>query len=499
MRFLQPAAAAASTRDLYRRLQVERVIFDLDHPDEIALLRAEVERIARGMDRPEQPPPMLWSGIPWPEGRAAEDCDYCLSISVGGTRTSYLLLRLEKGQVVGLDPQGGEVSGAALAGLKLACRMPTPNRHDTADGLAMIERIAERICRYLLPHCRLLERCRHILLSWGFANRVVRTGPKVLGGISARTTLMTKEQAPFTKDLVGRDLGELFAGAFRRRLDWSRPITVANDGVMALHYFLTPPSRSAHARIGLFINGTGTNFCMAEDYAVRAEGVVSRPGEDYEPERITPHRPLGPGENATAFFVNYETGVIELVRTRTRFDSSDDLSIEANALAGGNAYARQLREIACWRFGEELYRRLLAAWRRLDPLHEQPTGLEISLLAAGTPRQLGDRLSGSRLSSREEDELHLVCRAIAARSALHAALVLAAVTRRNGFGLGSPAGVPDLLAMEGSVWRSPEYPGLVRWYWQKLIEPRSLRVDLAHEQSYDASLPGPLYLAALQD
>jgi hypothetical protein len=38
----------------------------------------------------------------------------------------------------------------------------------------------------------------------------------------------------------------------------------------------------------------------------------------------------------------------------------------------------------------------------------------------------------------------------------------------------------------------------VRRYWADLIAPRSLSVDLVAEPSYNASLPGPLYMAAIQ-
>ena len=92
--------------------------------------------------------------------------------------------------------------------------------------------------------------------------------------------------------------------------------------------------------------------------------------------------------------------------------------------------------------------------------------------------------------------MSFIARAIVARSALHAALVLAAVTERTGFGLGAE-GHPDLLGMEGSVWKSPQYPELVRSYWQTLLGERGLSVDLAAEPSYNASLSGPLYMAAI--
>src|SRR5262249_15542125 len=159
-----------------------------------------------------------------------------------------------------------------VARVKKTMRFPTPTESDTRDGQEMIEKIVQKIVVPLEAHRKRLESCRSILLSWGFAHRVVRTGPRVLGGIAARTTLMTKGQSAFTKELAGKDIGKIFSDAFKERLALAVPVTVANDGVMALHYFLTPENLSSHAQFGLFINGTGTNFAAAEPYAVRPQG-----------------------------------------------------------------------------------------------------------------------------------------------------------------------------------------------------------------------------------
>ena len=76
------------------------------------------------------------------------------------------------------------------------------------------------------------------------------------------------------------------------------------------------------------------------------------------------------------------------------------------------------------------------------------------------------------------------------------ALVLAAITSRTGFGRGA-GGVPDLLGMEGSVWKIPGYQDLVKSCWGELAGGAPLNVDLAAEPSYNASLSGPLYMAAI--
>jgi hypothetical protein len=384
----------------------------------------------------------------------------------------------------------------------------------------MIDKIVEHVTSHLekLPQC--LERCRHILLSWGFAHSVFRTAENVLGGVAARATDMTKGQAGFSDDLRGRNVGDLFRAAFEKQLRWSRPVTVANDGIMALHHFLTGENTTTHAQCGLFINGTGTNFALAEPFAVRGRGVVSAPGEEYQPERLTRHRTLRPGEKVERYLVNYETGSIDLVATRTRYDVPSDYPIEYNALAGGNAFEQQFREIVRARLGPELHTRLvergklLESWRRQERGQRFPRGPEISRLAGEGVAALEEIFPGAGLDAVTAEKIVLVCRAVVSRSALHAALILAAVTRHIGFGLGGTmngaagggdgaaggedGARPDLLATEGSVWSTPRYRMLVHGYWRDLVGAGRLAVDFDHERNYDASLAGPLYLAVLQ-
>jgi O-acetyl-ADP-ribose deacetylase (regulator of RNase III) len=494
-------ALAAAAPGLHARLVEDRVILDLRRPDVLAVLRRDVERIADSMESEDAPPPMLWSGIPFPEHAGDLTSDECLIVSVGGTKTEYALMRLERGEPILIAEDGSEVRGDACAEAKKALCFPTPTDREMRTGHEMIERIADRIGRYLEPQRGRLERCRAILLSWGFAHDVYRSSPRLLGGLSARSTLLSKGQGAFTRDLAGKDLGEVLGAALERRLGWSRPVTVANDGVMALHYFLTPEHLAGHAQVGLFINGTGANFAIAEDYAVRAEGVVSRPGEEYEPDRITRTRPLRPGERRERYFVNYEAGSITLDATRTPFDRPSEFPIEENALAGGNAFGEQFREIVRARVSPEVHERLLAAWRRRRPGTE-PQGPDVSRIATGGPGEIEPLFPGAGLDERAAAGVRLVCGAIVVRSALHAGLVLSAITSRLGFGLGGAQpgrgkDIPDLLALEGSVWKTPGYQDLVRSAWGAIVGDRPLRVDFAHEKSYDASLPGPLYLAVL--
>jgi hypothetical protein len=499
-------APTPAARQLRSALEADGFLFDLESAQALEVLRQDVRRIASCMDRGDGAPPMLWTGIPLPSLAAPADSEFVLSVSVGGTKTEFSLLRFERGQVVALDPDGVERSGEEASRLKEHLRILTPTQSETPSGLDMVQRIAEPIAAYLAPHGHRIARSLRIVLSWGFANKVVRKAPSVLGGISALTTRMTKEQTAFTADLEGKDVGALFGSALERILGWSAPVTVANDGVMALHYFFTRQNVERHGRFGLFINGTGTNFAAAELYAVRPEGVVSRPSEEYCPERITSERPARKGERVEPYFVNYETGSIELGATKTRYDVSSEYPIESNTLSGGNAFEQQLREVSRVRLPPGLYDRCLASWRRAEPDRDPPRGPEVARLAAEGAPAVEALFPGAAGDAAEL--LVLLARAIVTRSALHAALILAAVTERNSFGLGSPSvrpGMedgekrPDLLAVEGSVWRTEGYPDLMLRAWQALVGSRPLDVRIAHERSFDASFPGPLYFAFLHE
>ncbi len=492
--------SAAGNAALLAAMRAERVVFDPGNEDDLDDLREDAERIARGMDSPQHPPAMLWSGIPAPPPADEVTCDYHLVVSVGGTKTEFAMLRLERGELVGLDLQSGrEVSGAEeIERLKDDLRMATPvHGPECPDGLEMVRQIVAHMSDHLRPHRdTALARCPGVLLSFGFATRTVRTGPRLLGGLAAIVTRMTKDQQPFTEDLRGRNIGELFSESFGEQLGWTPAVAVANDTVMALAYFLGPRWRPRFHRVGLFINGTGTNFAIAEPYAVRADGFVSAPGEEYRPDRLCHGRDLRAGETAVDFFVNYESGGIELIATRTRFDLSEEYQIERNALAGGNAFGQQLRELTRELVSPELWDRLRDGWSRTGA-SEAPGGPEVGRLSEsdGSVAAVSAILGGIELEPGEAAALRLIARAIVGRSALHAALVLAAITRRIGYGRGD-SGRPDLVAVEGSVWKNAGYIDLVRAWW-RTITGEKLEVEFAHEPSFNASLPGPLYLAAL--
>lgn len=489
---------AGPAAELYRKLRTERILWDTTNPAERQKLDRDAQRIAAEMDSPHRSPPMFWSGIPWPAQGPEPTCDYQLVISTGGTKTDFALLRLEKGRVIGLDVLTGKeiTDPEEIHRVKTATQMGTPKfDENTRTGQEMIARMV----RHLAPHVKAqraaFERCGAVFLSWGFPHAVIRTGPKLAGGLSARVTKMTKDQADFTPSLLGKDVGKLFEEEFRNQLGWTRPVAVANDTVMALHYFLGPDRRAGHARVGLFINGTGTNFSAAEPYAIRKDGFLSHDGEDYIPDRLTAYRPLRSSEHEELFFVNYEAGSIELVTTLTRFDTDPEYPLERNALAGGNAFSQQLRAYVNEFVSPQAYEKLSANWREMakDP-KAVPAGPAVSLIA-GQARDV-EMFAGFGSEPGAVEGIRLIARAIVTRSALHAALVLAAITKRTRFGLGS-GGLPDLLGMEGSVWKSPNYQGLVHGFWQDLVGEDRLSVTFAAEPSFNASLPGPLYLAAI--
>lgn len=473
-------------------------LFDLSDERTLARLRGDVARVARAMEEGTSAPPMYWTGIPFPAApRALEDTGWCLSVSVGGTKTEYGLLRLKAGQLCILDAAGVERTGPVeTLQAKRNLRVATPTQLDARDGEEMLERIVQPIAAYLEPHKARLGGRLEIVLSWGFAHSAVRTGPQVLGGLTALTTLMTKEQSSFTKYFEGRSVGQLVVQSLEKRLSWSFSITVANDGIMALHYFLDDRSLRRYARLGLFINGTGTNFAAAERYAVRAEGVVSKAGERYQPRRLRRGESAGPGEREELYFVNYETGSLPLDATKTRYDVSSEYPIESNALSGGHAFEQQLRGVITERVSPTLHAELVAARRAAGLGDGIPRGPEVAQLATRGVEAIPQVFPGIELSASTCEDLVFIARAIELRSALHAAIILAAVTERTGFGHGV-SGKPDCLAMEGSVWSTHGYPELVWSAWQVLSSSRPLRVDMRSEPGYNASLPGPLYFAAI--
>ncbi len=478
----------------------EGIVFDPARSNDLGRLRADSERIAAGMDhRGGDCLPMLWSGIPRPERTGAATCGHQLVLSIGGTKTEFAVLRLQEGQLFALDLETGkEVCGQdEILRVKDASRMRTPTHSpEVPTGHDMFRVIVKRMADRLRPHVDgALQSCESILFSWGYAHRIVRTAEKLAGGFAGIATKLTKGQGAFSKDLSGRDLAKLLLDELESQLGWSRPVAIANDTVMALHYFLGPQWDRFHDA-GLFINGTGTNFALAEPYAVRPGGFISDLSESYQPERLTTSRQAGPSEKTMQFFVNYETGSIELVGTRTRFDTEEEYPIERNALAGGNAYPQQFREFVRALLTEELGERLRSSWWAAGgDRNAEPGAPEIGRLSAASgTNAVAWIFGGVRVEEAEAVELRTLARAIVLRSALHVALVLNAVTLRRGFGLGGDSS-PDLLGMEGSVWKITNYPELVRAWWQVLQE-KPLHVELHAEPSFNASLAGPLYLIA---
>ena len=505
MRWLDPSTlASAEARETWAELLRKGILFDWGSAEHLSKLRKEVARIAGQMREDGGRPPMYWTGIPYPERRSLSEGDWCLSISVGGTNTVFLLLRLDEGRVIGLDPEGVEVDGEDLSDLAAACRLETPAAGTVADGFDMVRRICGEIGRRLRPQRALLDKCQQVLLSWGYPGRSIRTGSSVLGGLTAVTSKMTKGQSAFTEDLAGRDIGELFREQLEESLDWSCPVTVANDTVMALHWFLRPEIRERHAQIGLFINGTGANFAIAEPYAVRPEGIVSDRAESYTPRRLERGQLPAAGERLIRYFVNYEIGSLALEATRTEFDGEPvEYSYENDAMAGGTAFRQMFQRIVQGLLGADFHESLLQAFRSRGSgeYFDAPGGPEVAQLATGGQGAFEQLFPGSNADLARREQVILISAAICARSALHVALVLAATTERTCFGLGQVGddGVPrpDLLAMEGSVWKTAGYPELVEEFWGRLVSPDRLQVCRRAEEHFNASLRGPVFLDRL--
>ncbi|MEM7231798.1 MAG: hypothetical protein AAF517_06470 [Planctomycetota bacterium] len=487
MGFLSSGEWSAEAREFLDSLERGGAFLNLSSAAVVDALRQDVARVVRDMDDPDREPPMIWSGVPVPTQPVPRDSDWCLTLSTGGTNTNFLLARLRDGEPEGIDENGNEVRGEELERARGRCAMATPTKHTAANGHEMVAQLAEQIAGYLEKRRDLLPGVKNIVLSWCFAHRVVRTAPHVLGGVSALTTLMTKDQDLFTHDLTGIDIGELFAAAIETRLGWSRPVTASNDGVMALHYFFAQMGGEDFAQRAVFINGTGNNFCIAEPYVVRPDGIVSR-GSDYEPP-LKRKSPQAPG-SVEAFLVDYESGRIDVKATATDLVATMHEDFERVALSGGFALENQFRCFVRLARDEEFLPRFIEdAEEALEGAGEG--GALVHAVASMPLEDFG----GTRFSREDLEILQIAARATIDRSAIHAAMILAAATQRTGFGLGHGP-VPDLLGMEGSVWRAFGYPERVRHAWETLVA-QPLHVEFRAEPKFAASAWGPLYFGLL--
>jgi len=513
---------------LDQRLRLDFPLLDSREPRTLTRLRREVERIRLAFDEAAGPP-MLWSGIPLPAGvlparvGKTRSCtaaptrlaaqrianDGCLVVSVGGTHTHFALLsRAEDGSLYGLDPaaleSGPSRSGIAGSASRGRLSFPTPGSADVRGGVELIERIAASVAAGLEPlrvtpegRRRIVAGCQEIVVSWAFACRILRRGPEVLGGLTAFSEPMGKAQDGLENDLEGRDLAVLFRDGFERYLGILGRVTIIGDTTAAIHRFLDRSAPETTRRAAVFILGTGCNFGIAEPYAVRPEGVLCGPAEEYQPERVTPGRPLRPGETLEPYFVNYEIGRLELEVTRGPYYVPSAWPLEDNVLAGAEAGWRQVSGVLGGCYGEGLPRRLLAAWRASSGSAGSPTGKVISALACGGDAAFVAAFAGGVFAPPTPEAVRRVCKTVLARSALHVALVLAAVTERLGFGLETEERESDVLILEGSGWKSPGYREAVRDNWQCLLGDRGLRVELVAEPDYNASFPGAFNLARL--
>ncbi len=493
--WFQKYAVDGIDSEFYETLRSEKLILLPDQSEDLQLLRAYRDRVAGEMDSEEsQHPPMLWSGIQPPETHGEATCDYYMVVSVGGTKTEVALLRLEKGQLIGLNPETGEEVKTQEEILKIKddSKMTTPkySEEHCPTGFDMLRQIAEFIAGLFKEEGKkALARCGGILLSWGYAHQIVRTQQGLLGGLAGLVTEMSKDQLEFTPHLQGKDVAALLRDEIDKALNWSAPVTIANDTVMAAFYFLSN-EWSDFNKVGLFINGTGMNFALPEKYAIRNEGYVSEGDDTYVPQRISESRPLGESETEMDFFVNYETGSIKLAETRTRFDEDEEFQIERNITAGGHAFPSQMKRMMTEFISKEFFESMLVSISA-----NELGSYEAGKIAGGA--SFNEIFPNVEATEQQMQIVFGICKTLLSRSALHIAIVLSSVTKRNGYGLGSHQKL-DLLGMEGSLWQMPGFQELVYGWWELLNDEEKLNIEFAHEPSFNASLPGPLFLAALQ-
>lgn len=157
---------------------------------------------------------------------------------------------------------------------------------------------------------------------------------------------------------------------------------------------------------------------------------------------------------------------------KTIYDSEADYQIERNALAG-SSFGKTFKDIVCRKLSPRIYEAIVARIGKGE-------GIKTAAIMKGLPEleaidvvQISD-YSSSVVKERLLEyldcplvkKLSLIADAITERSALHAALVLAAITARTGFGLKEPLEREkfsldkkkyDALCLEGSLWKISSY------------------------------------------
>ena len=556
---------------LRKTLIEDGFILSLDETGTLGKLRRERNRIKEAMDVPKVTDPnqrrqrmMLWSGIPFPEKQIPANVlnsqGRHLVISVGGTNTYFMVMELKDGEIIAFE-NGNPRRGDEIEALQKKNRMVTPHSEGAQD--LGKEKMINPIVEAIYPHLtHTVNQCKSIILNWAYSQTVKPNG---VGFFDISTiTRMEKGQEGFS-DLMGAKVEEVLRDAIAEKIESElekleefdessifrmgvhllskgevdtsandndiknrkecrkkhlnnllesllsneKPnITVANDTIMALHYFLTGENLQTYDQIGLFVNGTGANFTIAENYLVDGTGI---------PDRIN-RRPLEANrQNAKKLFVNYEAGIVELRETKTIYDTEQTDQMERNALSGAS-FGKSFKEIICRNLSTDVYEAIVSAregkkiqigentpYRELTP---EPEAIDIAQLSSYAFTSLEQRkilLGKVNFEPIIIDKLIFIADAIIERSALHAALTLSAITERTGYGLKEPYerkkfGLDitkgDALCLEGSVWKIEGYQEKVHEFWQRLVG-KELNVDFLHEPDYNASLYGPIYMAAL--
>jgi hexokinase len=539
---------------------------------------------------------MLWSGIPFPEKQIPamnlNSQGRHLVVSVGGTNTYFMVMELKDGKIIAFE-NGKPHQDEEIEILQKKNRMATPHSESTQD--IGKEKMINPIVEAIYPHLtHTAHQCKSIILNWAYSQTVKQDGAGFFD--ISTTTRMEKGQEGFS-DLMGTRVEEVFKDAIAEKIKselrnleefdessifqmgihllskgevdtsaknsdiknckecrkkhlenllddiLSKPkITVANDTIMALHYFLTGENLQTYDQIGLFVNGTGANFTIAENYLVDNDGKIVFPDRinirpacavvrglnprtnGFNPRTNgvnLPHIAVGGPleanrQNAKKFFVNYEVGVLELRETKTIYDTEQTDQMERNALSGAS-FGKSFKEIVCRNLSTDVYEMIVssregkkiqieesAPYRELTP---EPEAIDIAQLSSFGFTSLEQRkilLGKANFEPVIVDKLIFIADAIIERSALHAALILSAITERTGYGLKEPRerkkfGLDvtkgDALCLEGSVWKIEGYKEKVRKFWQKLVG-LELNIDFLHEPDYNASLYGPIYMAA---
>jgi hypothetical protein len=482
-----------SIHPLYELLVKDGVILNPDHNADQLVIRREIERfcmeISLSKGTPEDIPPMFFSAIEDNARRDLSDFNEfnVLVISVGGTNTFFRLIHF-KNKKLSLS---GELPGV-ISSIATPCNDYKP--HELDELLHPIAEIALSWFAACPKNCKI----GHILLNWGFPQLSYPLVNKK-GITGAYGAGMTKGQK-FVKD-KGKQIEDVFRlcmadTASRNQLDnllpllRDVPISVQNDSVMSMFRYQERWRKEKYNQMVLMIIGTGTNLTISQSY-VFEKGQVKQDSSGYA------IRANISDKKSRNFWTNCETGSLKPLETLAKCDrrmpqDGDDIVLNMENLGmGGTGYTRIFYNLI-----QDYIADVNKLYERIDRFFDGLDAKKIETIARSKQSFLPQKIATAKVC----EQLIILAQVVIYRNILKAAEVLAAISLYNGFGL-TEGSKKDMLAMEGSIWKTSGFQAQVLELWNKIVQLElktwgmaRLSVDMITEDNFNASILGPAYL-----